>query len=215
MLVHIRRSVTLAAVALVLTFAYAFLGTGVSQLLFKHQADGSHHGRRVEPDRAKLVPGAVPGSSLGSCVFQGRPDAVGPYAGSAEAGRRRRGQPAPGQQHPRQARRPELRRVRRDQPRAPLQDPLENTQTLVAYWKARGVNPTPDLVTTSAAATTPTSASRTPWCRSRWCRRPPGSRLRCSGAWSSARRRAPSSASWAPRTSDVLQLNEALAKLEK
>ena len=41
MLVHIRRSVVLVVVALVLTFAYAFLGTGVSQLLFKHQADGS------------------------------------------------------------------------------------------------------------------------------------------------------------------------------
>ena len=41
MLVHIRRSVALVVVALVLTFAYAFLGTGVSQLLFNHQANGS------------------------------------------------------------------------------------------------------------------------------------------------------------------------------
>ena len=41
MLVHIRRAVTLAVVVLVLTFAFAFLGTGVAQVLFKHQADGS------------------------------------------------------------------------------------------------------------------------------------------------------------------------------
>ena len=41
MLVHIRRSIVLAVVALVLTFAYAFAGTGVSQLFFKHQANGS------------------------------------------------------------------------------------------------------------------------------------------------------------------------------
>ena len=32
---------------------------------------------------------------------------------------------------------------------------MENTQTLVAYWKARGVNPTPDLVTNSGSGYDP------------------------------------------------------------
>ena len=32
---------------------------------------------------------------------------------------------------------------------------LSNTQTLAAYWKARGVNPTPDLVTTSGSGYDP------------------------------------------------------------
>ncbi len=32
---------------------------------------------------------------------------------------------------------------------------LQNTQQLVAYWKARGVNPTPDLVTTSGSGLDP------------------------------------------------------------
>ena len=41
MIIHLRRSVTLALVVLVATFAYAYLGTGVSQVLFRHQADGS------------------------------------------------------------------------------------------------------------------------------------------------------------------------------
>jgi K+-transporting ATPase c subunit len=41
MLVYLRRAVVLAVVFLVLTFAYAFVGTGVAQVLFKHQADGS------------------------------------------------------------------------------------------------------------------------------------------------------------------------------
>ena len=41
MLAHLRRSVVLGVIALVLTFVYAFVGTGVSQVLFKHQADGS------------------------------------------------------------------------------------------------------------------------------------------------------------------------------
>ena len=81
MLVHIRRAVVLAVVALVLTFAFAFLGTGVSQLLFKHQADGSHHRQRVDPDRAELVPGAMPGSSLGQLRVPGPSRRPGPYAG--------------------------------------------------------------------------------------------------------------------------------------
>ena len=32
---------------------------------------------------------------------------------------------------------------------------LQNTKELVAYWKARGVNPTPDLVTTSGSGYDP------------------------------------------------------------
>ena len=32
---------------------------------------------------------------------------------------------------------------------------MTNTQELVAYWKARGVNPTPDLVTTSGSGFDP------------------------------------------------------------
>jgi K+-transporting ATPase ATPase C chain len=32
---------------------------------------------------------------------------------------------------------------------------LSNTQALVAYWKARGVTPTPDLVTTSGSGYDP------------------------------------------------------------
>src|SRR5271156_815315 len=83
LLVHIRRSVVLVVVAVVLTFAYAFLGTGVSQLLFKNQADGSitANGSTLIGQNWSQAP--CPGHRLGTCVFQGRPDAVGPYAGSA------------------------------------------------------------------------------------------------------------------------------------
>ena len=83
LLVHIRRSVVLVVVAVVLTFAYAFLGTGVSQLLFKHQADGSitANGSTLIGQNWSQTP--CPGHRLGTCVFQGRPDAVGPYAGSS------------------------------------------------------------------------------------------------------------------------------------
>ena len=84
MLVHIRRAVVLVVAAVVLTFAYAFLGTGVSQLLFKHQADGSitANGSTLIGQNWSQTP--CPGHRLGTCVFQGRPDAVGPYAGSSK-----------------------------------------------------------------------------------------------------------------------------------
>src|ERR1700683_3170229 len=83
MLVHIRRSIVLAVVALVLTFAFAFLGTGVSQLLFKHQADGSitANGSTLIGQNWSQAPCA--GHLRGSWGFQGRTDAAGPHAGSA------------------------------------------------------------------------------------------------------------------------------------
>ena len=82
MLVHIRRSLVLAIIVLILTFAYTYLSTGVDQVLFKHQANGS-----ITPNGSTLIgqnwsQAPCPGHPLGSCVFQGRPDAVGPYAGS-------------------------------------------------------------------------------------------------------------------------------------
>ncbi len=80
----------------------------------------------------------MPGHPLGSCVFQGRPDDLGPYSGdnpleangsSGESGATNLG------------------------PRSAVL--LKNTETLVAYWHARGVDPTPDLVTTSGSGLDP------------------------------------------------------------
>jgi K+-transporting ATPase ATPase C chain len=155
MLAHIRRSIVLAVVALVLTFAYAFLGTGVSQLLFKHQADGSitANGSTLIGQNWSQAP--CPGHRNGTCVFQGRPDAVGPYAGSLKP-------VAGGGDNPLQANNiPGHPGVLNNGssgasnlgPRSKVL--LENTQTLVAYWKARGVTPTPDLVTTSGSGYDP------------------------------------------------------------
>ena len=70
-------------------FAYAFVGTGVSQVLFKHQADGSITANGSTLIGQNWSQTKCPGHPLGSCVFQGRPDALGPYAGSSEPGRRR------------------------------------------------------------------------------------------------------------------------------
>jgi len=148
MLVHIRRSLVLAIIVLILTFAYTYLSTGVDQVLFKHQANGS-----ITPNGSTLIgqnwsQAPCPGHPLGSCVFQGRPDAVGPYAGSLSP-------VAGGGDNPLEANnvpgKPGVLNSGESGasnlgPRSKVL--LSNTEELVSYWHARGVNPTPDLVTT-------------------------------------------------------------------
>jgi potassium-transporting ATPase KdpC subunit len=148
MLAHLRRSVILGLIAIVLTFVYAYVGTGVSQVLFKHQADGS-----ITPNGSTLIgqnwsQTTCPDHPLGSCVFQGRPDDLGPYSSAKTS-------PA---EHP------------GDDPLVANGQPGESgatnlgprsaelkayTKELVAYWHKRGVKPTPDLVTTSGSGLDP------------------------------------------------------------
>jgi K+-transporting ATPase ATPase C chain len=148
MLAHLRRSVILGVIALVLTFAYAFVATGVSQVLFKHQADGS-----VTANGSTLIgqnwsQTVCPGQPLGSCVFQGRPDDLGPYA-SAKTN------PA---EHPGDD--PLVANGQAGESGATNLGPrsaelVTYTEELVAYWHKRGVDPTPDLVTTSGSGYDP------------------------------------------------------------
>ena len=154
-LVHLRRAVALVVVALVLTFAYALLGTGVSQLFFNHQANGSITANGSTLIGQNWSQTRCPGNPLGSCVFQGRPDALGPYAGSLKP-------VAAGGDNPLQANNiPGHPGVLNNGssggsnlgPRSKTL--LSNTQALVSYWKARGVNPTPDLVTNSGSGYDP------------------------------------------------------------
>ena len=51
-------------------------------MLFKHQADGSITANGSTLIGQNWSQAKCPGHPLGSCVFQGRPDALGPYAGS-------------------------------------------------------------------------------------------------------------------------------------
>ena len=156
MLVHLRRSlVAVVAFTIVFGFLYALAGTGVAQGLFKHQADGS-----ITSNGSTLVgqnwsQTKCPGHPLGSCVFQGRPDALGPYAGSLSP-------VAGGGDNPLEANnipgKPGVLNSGESAasnlgPRSKVL--LSNTQALVAYWHMRGVNPTPDLVTTSGSGIDP------------------------------------------------------------
>jgi K+-transporting ATPase ATPase C chain len=132
MLTHIRRSIVLALFCLVFFgLVYGFVGTGIAQVLFKHQADGS-----ITANGSTLV-----GQNWTSPkFFHGRPDDFGPYAGfgdnplvangkSGDTGATNLG------------------------PRSKVL--LANTKALIDYWHKMGVNPTPDLVTTSGSGLDP------------------------------------------------------------
>jgi potassium-transporting ATPase KdpC subunit len=148
MLTHLRRSVILGVIAVIFTFAYAYLGTGVSQLFFKGQADGSITSNGSTLIGQNWADTKCPGHPLGSCVFQGRPDDLGPYS-SAKTN------PAehPGDDPLETNGQPGESGATNLGPRS--QELVTYTKELVAYWHARGVNPTPDLVTTSASGYDP------------------------------------------------------------
>lgn len=156
MLVHLRRSVVLMVLAtVVLGFGYALAGTGVAQALFPHQADGSlttNGSTLIGQDWSQT---RCPGHEPGSCVFQGRPDNLGPYAATASPATGGGDNPLaanniPG--HPGILNSGESGATNLG-PRSKVL--LANTQTLAAYWHARGVRPTPDLVTTSGSGYDP------------------------------------------------------------
>jgi K+-transporting ATPase ATPase C chain len=155
MLVHIRRSIVLAVIALALTFAYTYVSTGIDQVAFKHQANGSITSNGSTLIGQNWSQTRCPGHPLGSCVFQGRPDALGPYAGSLNPVAAGGDNPLyannipgkPGLLNPGESGASNL---------GPRSSVLKsNTEALVAYWNKRGVNPTPDLVTTSGSGYDP------------------------------------------------------------
>jgi potassium-transporting ATPase KdpC subunit len=150
MIVNLRRSVVaLVVITVFFGFVYAFVGTGVTQLLFKHQADGSLTANGSTLIGQNWAATKCPGHPDGSCVFQGRPDDLGPYAANPKAT-----PPAPGGDNPLVANGSSGESSATNL--GPRSKVLKaNTEALVAYWHARGVNPTPDLVTTSGSGLDP------------------------------------------------------------
>jgi K+-transporting ATPase ATPase C chain len=148
MIVHLRRSLIMAVICLVFFgFVYAFAGTGLSQLLFKYQADGS-----ITTNGSTLIgqnwsDTKCPGHPLGSCVFHGRPDDTGPYAANAK-------EDISGGDNPLVANGVSGESAATNLgPRSKVL--LADTKLLVTYWHTLGVNPTPDLVTTSGSGYDP------------------------------------------------------------
>jgi potassium-transporting ATPase KdpC subunit len=138
MILNLRRSLTFAIVAIALTFAYAYLGTGLSQLAFKSQADGS-----ITASGSTLI-----GQNWTSPRwFHGRPDDAGPYAADPK-------EKVSGGDNPLEANGvPGESGATNLGPRSSVL--LDNTRELVQYWHKLGVNPTPDLVTTSGSGYDP------------------------------------------------------------
>jgi potassium-transporting ATPase KdpC subunit len=149
MLLNLRRAFFFSLVAIAFTFAYALVGTGLAQVAFKSQADGS-----ITANGSTLI-----GQNWSDCKgtglqkecpqwFHGRPDDTGPYAGTGDNPLVAcsdwtkkpvcvNGESAATNLGPRSA------------------VLLANTKALVAYWHGLGVDPTPDLVTTSGSGYDP------------------------------------------------------------
>jgi potassium-transporting ATPase KdpC subunit len=153
MLIQFRRSAIFVVVWLVVFgLAYPLVGVGLSQLFFKHQADGSitaNGSTLIGQDWSQTK---CPGHLPGSCVFQGRPDALGPYS---DTGKYKGDNPAghPGDD-------PLVANGVAGESGATNLGPrskelVTNTRSLVEYWLARGVHPTSDLVTTSGSGIDP------------------------------------------------------------
>ena len=148
MLVHLRRSITFALICMVFFgFVYAFAGTGVAQLFFKNQADGSLTANGSTLIGQNWSDTKCPGHPLGSCVFQGRPDDLGPYAANPKKNISGGDNPLVANGVDGESGATNLG------PRSKVL--VADTKQLVAYWHARGVNPTPDLVTTSGSGYDP------------------------------------------------------------
>jgi K+-transporting ATPase ATPase C chain len=154
--VHLRRTIaSIVVITIVFGFVYAFAGTGVAQLLFRHQADGSITANGSTLIGQNWSDTKCPGHPLGSCVFQGRPDDLGPYAAQPTAK-----VPVSGGDNPLEACSYSTKSCVGGESAATNLGPrsktlLADTEALVAYWHARGVNPTPDLVTTSGSGIDP------------------------------------------------------------
>jgi len=149
MLTQLRRSAIFCLICLVLFgLVFPLLGVGLSQLFFKHQADGSITANGSTLIGQNWSDTKCPGHALGSCVFQGRPDDLGPYASAKLS-------PA---EHPGDD--PLVANGVAGESGATILGPHSAelkayTKELIAYWHKRGVQPTSDLVTTSGSGIDP------------------------------------------------------------
>lgn len=131
-LLNLRRSlVAIIVMTVVWGFAYALAGTGVAQLIFRHQADGS-----ITANGSTLIGQNWNGYSTTKILdpqwFHGRPDADNPLVASGKPGHSA---------------------ATNLGPRSKVL--VTDVKALVRAWREMGVHPTPDLVTTSGSGIDP------------------------------------------------------------
>jgi K+-transporting ATPase ATPase C chain len=129
---NLRRSVVaIVVVTVFFGFVYALAGTGVAQVFFRHQADGS-----ITANGSTLIGQNWNGYSTTKILdpqwFHGRPDADNPLVANGKAGNSAASNLAP---------------------RSKVL--LTDVKALVKAWRAVGVNPTADLVTSSGSGLDP------------------------------------------------------------
>jgi len=152
MLLNLRRAFVFSLVAMLITFIYMLAGTGLSQLAFRSTANGS-----ITANGSTLIgqnwynPKTFHGQ-----WFLGRPDDTGPYAANPKTS-----PPSPGGDNPLVANVPGTNTLIDGESAATNLGPrsetlLQDTEALVALWHKLGVpDPTPDLVTTSGSGLDP------------------------------------------------------------
>ena len=199
MLTHLRRSFTMAVICMVFFgFVYAFAATGVAQVLFKSQADGS-----ITANGSTEI-----GQNWSSPQwFHGRPDDMGPYAADPS-------EHVSGGDNPLGANGVDGESGGTSLgPRSKVL--LANTKELVAMWHRLGVDPTVDLVTTSGSGYDPDISQIDATVQIPMIEKATGV---SQSALVNLIQQQTHPAQWGFLGSsyiDVLQLNEGLAKLEK
>jgi potassium-transporting ATPase KdpC subunit len=152
MIVNLRRSfVAIIVFTAVFGFLYALAGTGVAQLFFRHQADGSitAKGSTLIGQNWSVVTtfDGTKGYWPSKTWFNGRPDDTGPYGANPK-------EKISGGDNPLVANGVDGESASSNLgPRSKVL--LANTKELVAWWHSQGIDPTPDLVTTSASGLDP------------------------------------------------------------
>ena len=148
MLTNLRRSIiSIVVFTVFFGFAYALAGTGVAQILFPHQADGSITANGSTLIGQNWAATKCPGHPAGSCIFHGRPDDTGPYAANPKDNISGGDNPLVANGIDGSSGATNLG------PRSKVL--LDDTEKLVAYWHSLGIDPTPDLVTTSGSGLDP------------------------------------------------------------
>ncbi len=148
MLTNLRRSIiSIVVFTAFFGFVYALAGTGVAQVLFPHQADGSITANGSTLIGQNWAATKCSGHPVGSCVFHGRPDDTGPYAANPKEN-------ISGGDNPLVANGVDGSSGATNLgPRSKVL--LDDTKALIAYWHSLGVDPTADLVTTSGSGLDP------------------------------------------------------------
>jgi len=218
MIVNLRRSiVAIVAFTAFFGFVYMLAGTGVAQLVFRHQADGSitANGSTLIGQNWSVVTTfeGTKGYWPNTKWFNGRPDDSGPYGAVVCGSDAPKGcTPAAGGDNPLEANGASGESGATNLgPRSKVL--LADTQALVAWWHSQGIDPTPDLVTTSGSGLDPDISPADALAQVPMISRATGLSTSTLRALVARETQQPQLGFMGTSYIDVLQLNEALAQL--